>query len=68
MTSITVSSLSSLLYYVMTETNKRYSYSRVVAIGIDVHLAGENLTNTARAFHAQSTYGHRLYVSHVIHV
>jgi hypothetical protein len=30
----------------MTVTNKWYLYLRVTAIQIDVHLAGENLTNT----------------------
>jgi hypothetical protein len=58
MTSITISSLSSLIYYVMAATNKRYSYSRVIAIRIDVHHTGENLTNTTYAFHAQSVYDH----------
>jgi hypothetical protein len=38
-------------YYVMTATNKQYSYPRVVAIQIDVHHAGENPTNTPHAFH-----------------
>jgi hypothetical protein len=51
-----------------TATNKRYSYSRVVAIRIDVHPAGENPTNMPHTFHAQSAYDHQLYVSHVIHI
>jgi hypothetical protein len=55
-------------YYVMTATNKRYSYPRVMEIQIDVHPAGENPTNTPQIFHARSTYGSQPYVSHVIHV
>jgi hypothetical protein len=31
-------------------------------IRIDVHLAGENLTNMPHAFHARSVYGPRPYV------
>jgi hypothetical protein len=50
----------------MTAANKRYSYLRVTVIRIDVHLAGGNLTNMAHAFHAQFTYDHRPYVSHVV--
>jgi hypothetical protein len=68
MTSITISSLSSLIYYAMAATNKLYSYSRVAVIQIDVYPAGENTTNTLHAFHAQSAYGHRPYVSHVVYV
>jgi hypothetical protein len=62
----TLINLSSKSYYVMTGTNKWYSYPRVMVIQIDVHLAGENLTNTPHAFHAQSAYGPRPYVSHAI--
>jgi hypothetical protein len=68
MTSITISSLSSLIYYAMAATNKRYSYPRVAMIQIDVYPAGENTTNTLHAFYAQSAYGHRPYVSHVVYV
>jgi hypothetical protein len=32
----------------MTATNKRYSYLRVTVIRIDVHVTGENPTNTTR--------------------
>jgi hypothetical protein len=35
-------------------------------IQIDVHPAGENQTNTPHTSHAQSVYGHRPYVSHVV--
>jgi hypothetical protein len=55
-----------LISYVKTATNKRYSYMRVAAIQIDVHLAGENSTNTTHAFHAQSAYGPRPYISHMV--
>jgi hypothetical protein len=34
-----------LIYYVMTATNKQYSYPRVTVIRIDVHLEGKNPTN-----------------------
>jgi hypothetical protein len=37
-------------------------------IRIDVHPAGENSTNTSHAFHAQSAYGLRPYVSHTVHL
>jgi hypothetical protein len=37
-------------------------------IQIDVHSAGENPTNTSHAFHAQSAYGLRPYVSHTVHL
>jgi hypothetical protein len=50
----------------MIVANKRYSYPRVAAIRIDVHPVGENPTNTPHAFHTQSVYGSRSYVSHVI--
>jgi hypothetical protein len=50
----------------MTAANKRYSYPRVAAIRIDVHPAGENPTNTPHVSHAQSTYGPRPYMSHVV--
>jgi hypothetical protein len=56
------------MYYVMTATNKRYSYPRVTMIQIDVHPTGENLTNMPHAFHAQSVYAPRPYVSHTVHV
>jgi hypothetical protein len=41
---------------------------RVVAIRIDIHHVWENPTNTSHVFHAQSTYGPRSYVSHVVHI
>jgi hypothetical protein len=47
----------------MTTTNKRYSYSRVVTIQINVHPAEENKINTSYAFHARFTYGPGLYIS-----
>jgi hypothetical protein len=47
----------------MTTTNKRYSYSRVAAIRIDVHPAGENLIDTPHAFHAWFAYGPGPYIS-----
>jgi hypothetical protein len=53
-------------YYMMTATNKRYSYPRVAAIRINIHNAGENPTNTAHAFHAQPVYGPRSYISHAV--
>jgi hypothetical protein len=58
----------SLISYVKTVTNKRYSYLRVTMIRIDVHPVGENLIHTTRtlpmpvhvchmyAFYGQSTY------------
>jgi hypothetical protein len=52
--------------YMLTGTNKQYSYPRVVVIRIDVHPTEENVTNTPHASHAQSAYGHRLYISHVV--
>jgi hypothetical protein len=45
-----------------------YSYMRVAAIQINVHLAGENPANTPHAFHNRSTYGLRPYVPHVVYV
>jgi hypothetical protein len=51
---------------VKTVTNKRYSYSRVTVIRIDVHPTGENLINTPHTFHARSTYDPQPYVSHVV--
>jgi hypothetical protein len=56
--------MSLFSYYEMTATNKRYSYLKVTAIRIDVHLAGENLTNMPHASHTQSAYGPGPYVSH----
>jgi hypothetical protein len=53
-------------HYVMTATNKPYSYSRVTVVQIDVHPVGENPTNTPHAFHAQSMYGLRPYISHAV--
>jgi hypothetical protein len=53
---------------VMTVTNKRYSYMRVMMIRIDVHLVGENPMNTPHAFDVQSAYDLRPYVSHTVHV
>jgi hypothetical protein len=50
----------------MTATNKRYSYSRVAAIQINIHPAGENPTNMPHASHTQSVYGFRPYISHVV--
>jgi hypothetical protein len=44
MTSMTTSSLTLLIYYMMTVTNMRYSYLRVAVIRIDVHPTGENPT------------------------
>jgi hypothetical protein len=41
-----------LIIYVKTTTNKRYSYPRVVVIRIDVHPVGKNLTNMTHTFHA----------------
>jgi hypothetical protein len=48
----------------MTATNKRYSYSRVTMIWIDVHPAVENLIDTPHAFHAWFVYGPGPYISH----
>jgi hypothetical protein len=48
----------------MTATNKRYSYSRIAAIRIDVHPSGENLINTSHTFHARFAYGPKPYISH----
>jgi hypothetical protein len=50
----------------MTATNKQHSYPRVVVIQIDVYPVGENPTNTPYTSHAQSTYGLRPYVSHMV--
>jgi hypothetical protein len=58
----------SLISYVKIAMNKQHSYSRVAVIRINVHPVGENPTNTPHVFHAQSTYGPRSYVSHVVHV
>jgi hypothetical protein len=55
-----------LISYVKTATNTRYSYMRVAAIQTDVHLARENSTNTTHAFHAQSAYAPRPYISHMV--
>jgi hypothetical protein len=60
--------IMSLISYAKPVMNKRYSYPRVTAIRIDVHHARGNLTNTTQAFHAQSAYGPRPYVSHVVHI
>jgi hypothetical protein len=49
---------------VITNTNKRYSYPRVTAIQIDVHLVGENPINTPHAFHARFAYGPGPHISH----
>jgi hypothetical protein len=57
-----------LISYVKTAMNKRYSYLRVATIRIDVHPAGENPTNTPHAFHARFVYGPRPYISHAVHV
>jgi hypothetical protein len=57
-----------LISYVKTATNKWYSYPRVTAIRINIHPVGENPTNTPHVFHTQSVYGHRSYISHVVHV
>jgi hypothetical protein len=45
---ITINPSSSVINYVMTATNKRYSYPRVTAIRIDVHPVGENPNNMPR--------------------
>jgi hypothetical protein len=58
--------INPLINYVKTATNKRYSYSRVTTIRIDVHPAEENPTNTPHTFHAQSVYGPKPYVSHAV--
>jgi hypothetical protein len=50
----------------MTAANKRYSYPRVTVIQIDVHPAGENLTNMSHTSYAQSVYGLRPYMSHAV--
>jgi hypothetical protein len=47
----------------MIVTNKRYSYSRVVAIWINIHSVGENPINTPHAFHARFAYDPRPYIS-----
>jgi hypothetical protein len=57
-----------LISYVLTATNKRYSYLRVTAIRIDVYPTGENSTNMSHASRAQSTYGPRPYVFHAVNV
>jgi hypothetical protein len=49
----------SLINYMKTVTNKRYSYSRVATIRIDVHPTGENPINTTRTLSTQSTYARR---------
>jgi hypothetical protein len=55
-------------YYLMTATNKRYSYPRVMALCIDVHPTGGNPTNTPHTFHVWSVYDPKPYVSHVVHI
>jgi hypothetical protein len=60
MTSITTSSLTLLIYYVMTATNMRYSYLRVAVIRIDVHPTGENQT----IHHTPSTIRPRMTINH----
>jgi hypothetical protein len=62
-TTNTLIKLSSLSYYVITATNKRYTYPRVTTIQIDVHPTGENPINTPHAFHARSAYCPRPYIS-----
>jgi hypothetical protein len=47
----------SLISYVKTAMNKRYSYLRVTVIQINVHLIGENTTNTPHDTHAWSVHG-----------
>jgi hypothetical protein len=49
--------------YMMTATNKRYSYLRATAIRIDVHSAGENPINTPHTFHTRFVYGPGPYIS-----
>jgi hypothetical protein len=39
-----------------------------VAIQIDVHPTGENLTNMPHASHTQSMYTLGPYVSHMVHI
>jgi hypothetical protein len=53
-------------YYMMTATNKWYSYLRVTAIWINAHPVGENLTNTPHTSYTQSVYGLKPYISHVV--
>jgi hypothetical protein len=55
----TLTKLSSLTYYVMTVTNKRYSYPRVTTIRIDIHHIRENPTNMF------STLGPRMALDHM---
>jgi hypothetical protein len=50
----------------MTAVNKQYSYLRVTVIRIDIHIIEENPTNMPHASHAQSMYGPRPYISHVV--
>jgi hypothetical protein len=58
--------INSLINYVKTAINKRYSYLRITAIWINAHPAWKNPTNTPHASHAQSVYGPRPYVSHAV--
>jgi hypothetical protein len=60
--------INPLINYVKTVMNKRYLYPKVTVIRIDVHPARENLINTPHTFHAQSVYGPRLYISHMVHI
>jgi hypothetical protein len=52
-----------LIIYVKTVTNKRYSYLRVTVIQINVHPAGENPINTPHTFHARFAYDPGPYIS-----
>jgi hypothetical protein len=58
-----ISSLNSLIYYMMTATNKRYSYLRVTVIRIDLHPVGEIPINTPHVFHARFAYAPGPYIS-----
>jgi hypothetical protein len=68
-TNINLSFISSLSY-LRADYHKTsdYSYPRVAAIRIDVHPAGENSTNMPHGSHAQSAYGPRPYVSHMVYI
>jgi hypothetical protein len=43
-----INNIVTLISYVLTATNKRYSYLRVMAVQIDVQPAGENLIHMTR--------------------
>jgi hypothetical protein len=63
---INIDSLSSAIIYVMTATNKRLLISETHDDSNRCTPCRGNPTKMPHAFHAQSTYGPRPYVSHAV--